>query len=245
MKKMMIYSMFIIASQISLASTVGIGYGISNEFIKTGKKNYVFPVLNYSYDNYFVDTTRGKVNLGYRFLQDDIYTFSLYAIPFGGYKIKAKDLEQKYRSIDDRDYQIMLGSELKYYNDIYDVETSINAEAGKKGGKLSLSFQKPYVVNSNLILRPSISFNYFTSNFVDYYFGIDGKEASSSLLLEKYDGDRGYSLGIGVSSSYRLTDAFSLLGFIGVSKYSKDMGDSPIVENDLIYTGGVGIIYTF
>ena len=204
------------------------------------------PIINYGYDNYFMEASTIKsIHLGYRFFQDDIYTFSLYAIPFGGYEVDADDLDSQYRGIDDREYQFMLGGEFKYYNGMYDIETILNAEVGKEGGKVSLKLEKPYVVNADLIIKPSINFNYYNSSLVDYYFGIDSGEASTSPALNRYDGESGYSIGVGLTSSYRLTDAFSLLGFIGIMKFSDEIKNSPVIENGLIYAGGIGIMYTF
>ncbi|MGB0404644.1 MAG: MipA/OmpV family protein, partial [Fusobacterium sp.] len=188
MKKIaLISSALLLASQVALGSSVGIGYGVTNEFFKGGDNSYVLPMLNYEYDNYFIDAkTTNSIHLGYRFLQDDIYTFSLYAIPFGGYEVEASDLDSGYKGIDDRDYQFMLGSEFKYYNGIYDIETILNAEVGKEGGTVSLRIEKPYVVNADLIVKPSVSFSYYNSSLVDYYFGIDSGEASTSTVLNSY-----------------------------------------------------------
>lgn len=246
MKKIAVIPMITLVSQIALASSVGIGYGVTSEFFKGDEKSHILPFLNYEYDNYFIDSaTTNTLRIGYRLMEDDVYAFSLYAVPFGGYEIDGNDLDSKYKGIDDRDYQFMLGSEFKYYNGLYDVETILNGEIGQEGGKISLRIQKPYVINENIIIKPSFNFNYYNSSFIDYYFGIDSGEASTNASLNKYNGESGYSLGIGVTSSYRLTDAFSLLGFLGAMKFSNEIKNSPIVNNSLVYFGGVGIVYTF
>ena len=79
----------------------------------------------------------------------------------------------------------------------------------------------------------------------DYYFGIDSNEVNGDKITKTYSGEATYRIGIGILGNYRINDAISLMGFTGVTKLSKEISNSPIVDNDVIYIFGTGVIYTF
>lgn len=235
----------VLVSQLSLANSVGIGYGKTSEVYKGVDKGYTLPFIDFEYDKYFIkSSTANTFQLGYNVVKDDIYTFSIYALPLGGYKVKASDLDVGYQTVKDRDHKLMLGTQLKVYNSSYDVETSVKFEGGEEGGTAVLSLNKPYVVNYNFVLIPSVNLSYYNSSYVDYYFGVSGSELGGKLN-SKYDGESAYSFGVNLTGNYKMTDSISILGFVGLNKLSNEISDSPLVENSTIYMCGAGIVYTF
>lgn len=244
-KTALILGGFILAAQIASASSIGIGYGLSTDIYKGGDNSHVLPMFDFEYDNFFLKgATVNGISFGYNLYQDDFYTLSLYVKPFGGYKIDADDMDSGYKSIDDRKYKVMGGAEFTVYTGFYDVEMSASFDYGKEGGNFVFGVNRPYYVNSKLSIIPSVNFIYFTSDYVDYYFGVESHELGGKIT-RTYEGESAYAVGFNLAAAYRFTDSFSLLGFAGVERLSKEIKNSPIVDDNMFYFVGTGLIYTF
>lgn len=235
----------LLASTSSFASSIGIGYGTSTQLYKSDEKGYVLPMVDFEYDRFFIKgASVNGFSFGYNMYQDDLYTFSLYVKPFGGYKLDSSDMDSGYKSIDDRKYKVMGGAELSIYTGIYDIEMLTAADYGKEGGNILFQVKRPYFVNSKLTVIPSANFVYFNSEYIDYYFGVTRNELGGSIK-RTYDGDSAYTFGFNITGSYRMTDSFSIMGFAGVNRVSDEIKNSPIVDDNMIYFVGTGLIYTF
>ena len=237
----------VLAGQAAFANSIGIGYGATTELYKSDENGYVLPMIDLEYDNFFLKgATVNGFSFGYNVYQDDFYTLSLYVKPFGGYKMDADDMKHGYRNIDDRDHKVMGGAEVTIYTGLYDIEMLASVDYGKEGGNVLFQLNRPYYVNSKLALIPSANFVYFNSDYIDYYFGVSQSEAlRNSGINRSYEGDSAYTIGLNLTGSYRLTDSFSLMGFAGVNRVSKEIKNSPIVDDDIVYFVGTGLIYTF
>lgn len=248
-KKLAILGAFLVLAQGALAGSIGIGYGVTTPIYHNDKNDYVLPIVDLEYDKFFIKgaSTYG-LSLGYKVIEEDNYVLSLYGMPFGGFEVKNRDMKSGYKGIDDRDTHLMGGVELAYYPGFYEIETKIAAEYGEEGGHFNFSISRPYQVSSNLTLIPAINYIYYDSNFVDYYFGIDSSEigrVGGEKITNTFSAKEAHRIGIGILGNYRLNDTISLMGFTGVTKLSGEMSNSPIVDNDIIYIFGTGIIYTF
>lgn len=244
--KLAILGALVVLAQGALAGNIGIGYGVTTPIYHNDKNDYVLPIVDLEYEKFFLKggSTYG-LSLGYKVIEEDNYVLSLYGMPFGGYEVKNSDMKSGYKGIDDRDTHLMGGVELAYYPGFYELETKVVAEYGEEGGHFNFSISRPYQVTSNLTLVPAINYVYYDSNFVDYYFGIDSNEVNGDKITKTYSGEAAYRIGIGILGNYRINDAVSLMGFTGVTKLSKEISNSPIVDNDVIYIFGTGVIYTF
>lgn len=236
----------LLAGQAAFANSLGAGYGATSEIYKSNETEHFLPIVDVEYNNFFMKgATVNGFSIGYNLYKDDFYAFSLYVKPFGGYKMDGNDMDYGYRSIDDREHKFMGGAEVKMYTGIYDIEMSASVDYGKEGGNVLFSMNRPYAVNSRLVLIPSVNFVYYNSDYIDYYFGVDHHEALGKLSGKEYEGDSAYTFGANLTGSFRLTDSFSLLGFMGVNRLSDEIKNSPIVDNDILYYAGTAIVYTF
>lgn len=241
-------AIFVIGQNL-MAGTIGVGYGATTPIYHSDHNGYVLPIVDLEYEQFFLKggSTYG-LSFGYKVLEEDNYVLSLYGMPFGGYELKSSDMKSGYKGIDDRDTHLMGGVELVYYPDLYNLETAVAAEYGEEGGHFNFRVSRPYQMSSKLTIIPSVNFTYYDSNFIDYYFGVDSNELNrpdGQNITTTFNGDSAYRFGIGVLGNYRLNDAISLMGFTGVTKLSKEISDSPIVDNSVIYILGTGIMYTF
>lgn len=248
-KKLALLGALFVLGQSAIAGSIGIGYGVTTPIYHNDNNDYVLPIVNLEYDKFFLKggSTYG-LSLGYKILEEDNYVLSLYGMPFGGYEVKNSDMKSGYKGIEDRDTHIMGGVELVYYPGIYNLETAVAAEYGEEGGHFNFRVSRPYQLTSKLTVVPSINYIYYDSNFIDYYFGIDSNEVGrpgGEKINDTFSGEAAHRFGIGVLGNYKLNDAISLMGFTGVTKLSGEIANSPIVDNDVIYIFGTGVIYTF
>ncbi len=232
-----------------MAGSIGIGYGVTTPIYHNDKNDYILPIVDLEYDKFFIKggSTYG-LSLGYKLIEEDNYVLSLYGMPFGGYEVKNSDMKAGYRGIDDRDTHVMAGAEVLYYPGFYNLETSVAVEYGEEGGHFNLRVSRPYQLTEKLTIVPSVNYVYYDSNFIDYYFGVDSHEVGQpggEKITETFSADAAHRFGIGILGNYRLNDTISLMGFTGVTRLSGELSNSPIVDNNVIYILGTGLIYTF
>ncbi len=91
---------------------------------------------------------------------------------------------------------------------------------------------------------PSLVVIYQSSDFMDYYYGVKQSEVASSKFNEYSAGD-GFLIGAQTYIKYPITDKLSTLLNISAHKISDEAANSPLVDEDYIYSGLVSLIYTF
>ena len=96
----------------------------------------------------------------------------------------------------------------------------------------------------NFSFYPSVIIGYQSDDFVNYYYGVSAKEATTSAHNE-YSAEAGVQIGIQTYIKYPFTDELSTLINIRADKIPDNAANSPIVDNDYIYSGLVSLIYTF
>lgn len=246
-KLLLITSILISASQFSLAeNSIGIGYGVTSSFYHSDSNNYLLPIVNLNYNRFFLKgSTVYGLQFGYKVLEEDNYLLSLYGMPFGGYKIKGSDMKDGYKTMDTRKTQFMGGMEFTYHPQIFDLVTSVSTEFGENGGIFNLRVSKPYHITPNFTIIPTITATYYNSDFIDYYFGVNQNELNNEKLTQIYDGKSAYRYGVGILGNYKFNENLSLTGFTGVTKFSSEVKNSPLVDKDTVFLFGTGIVYTF
>lgn len=96
---------------------------------------------------------------------------------------------------------------------------------------------------ANFSLYPSLIFTYQSSDFLNYYYGVKKSEELGSR--KEYIANDGLQIGAQTYIQYPFTKNLSALINLRVDKLSKEATQSPIVDEDYIYSGLVSIIYTF
>ena len=93
-------------------------------------------------------------------------------------------------------------------------------------------------------LYPSMIVVYQSSEFLDYYYGISKKEATRSIYNE-YSTHNGFQIGVQTYIKYPFNDSVSALINLRADRLSNEATDSPIVNDDYIFSGMASLIYTF
>lgn len=96
----------------------------------------------------------------------------------------------------------------------------------------------------NFSFYPSLIIIYQSSDFINYYYGVSKDESISSVHNE-YTPSNGWQVGAQTYIKYPFTDKLSALVNIRADKLSSQATNSPIVEDDYIYSGLLSLIYTF
>ena len=94
------------------------------------------------------------LSFGYKLFEADNYKFTVYGVPFGGYKVEAGDMDPGYKGIDRQRYSIYGRSRTFLLFLPYEITSEIAIEYGKEGGTASFTLKKPYYVTSKLTLVP-------------------------------------------------------------------------------------------
>jgi outer membrane protein len=96
---------------------------------------------------------------------------------------------------------------------------------------------------SNFSIYPSIFAIWQSSQFVNYYYGVESDEAT--LQRAQYTPSSGLQVGIQTYIEYPLTEKLSAFVNLRADKLSQEATDSPLVNEDYIYSGLASLIYTF
>lgn len=224
---------------------VGLGAGVSNSIYKGAEdKAYPLPLLDINYGDFYVK----GITAGYTFFKGEDLSLSAYLDPMAGFAIKSDDMGAGYRNIDDRDFQAMVGLRADLNTGIAGIRTGATVQFGEHGSEAKISAFRPYSMGEKLVLVPSIHMKGFSGDYADYYFGVTSEEVrrnSNDALKSEYKADTAFSFGTTLTAEYKMTDKLSLVGILGVEKFSDEITDSPIVDKDPIFIASIGAKYFF
>jgi len=96
----------------------------------------------------------------------------------------------------------------------------------------------------NFTFYPSFVVSYQSDDFMNYYYGITEKEAKRTAY-NYYKADAGFQLGAQTYIEHPLSQNLSVLLNFRADLLPQSAQKSPIIENNLIYSGLASLIYTF
>ncbi len=91
---------------------------------------------------------------------------------------------------------------------------------------------------------PSFIISYQSEDFMDYYYGITQEEAKRTTY-DYYKADAGFQLGLQTYIERPITENLSILFNLRVDLLPQSAQKSPIIQENLIYSGLASLIYTF
>ena len=98
-------------------------------------------------------------------------------------------------------------------------------------------------------LYPSLIVSYQSDAFVNYYYGVTQEEAdrtrNNTYSFEFFEPQGGFQVGAQTYLKYPLTKNFSTLLNARIDSIPASAHASPLLEDTLIYSGLVSLIYTF
>ena len=95
----------------------------------------------------------------------------------------------------------------------------------------------------NFSFYPSMIISYQSSDFMNYYYGVQSHEATPTR--PQYTADAGFQIGAQTYIKYPITQEWAILLNLRADLLPNSVKDSPIVEKNYLYSGLASVIYTF
>lgn len=219
---------------------VGLAMAYSNEpYRGVGSKTQPFPILLY----------RGKrfAALG-PFMSYQLFGLgqpwavkAVLSPAFDGYDSDDSDFLE---GMDDRDKTVEGGIEVEYDTDIAEFGVTFKHDllSEHDGYQVDLSVRKPIFLGRYLI-APSVSYNYWSDDRSDYYFGVRAAEATAARPAYELDGTHNFEAGL-LATTNLTRKVFAIAG-ASYTFYDDDIQDSPIVSKDGKFRVFLGFGYMF
>jgi len=224
-------------TQLNLSLGVGGAYS-SNPYRGADAEFVPFPLVVYEGERFFFRGTRA----GYYLYRKESLSFSLLAsYRMDGYESGDSAFLQ---GMSDRDGTLEAGLQTTLATPVGSVRASLLSDllAEHSGHEARLSLSKRFPLDG-LSVSPFAAAIWQSGQLTNYYYGVRGVEATASRPAYKVDS--AILLQLGTRANYRLTDAWSLTGQVAVTRLADEISDSPIVEDDFVASGFLGIGYRF
>ena len=154
------------------------------------------------------------------------------------------EIEEIPIDVPDRDYTVDGGFEFLYHWQHSELQVQVLTDISDKhnGQEIWLSWAAPRRYGRWQI-APSVGVNWKSSKAANYYYGVEDDEAT--LGMPAYDvGDAANVFGR-LAISYAIDQHWKIVSVLQYEKLADDITDSPIVADDHVQTGFVGIYYEF
>ncbi len=152
--------------------------------------------------------------------------------------------EQERLEVPDRDYTVDGGIEYLYHWENSDLQIQLLTDISNKhnGQEIWLSWTAPKQLGRWKLL-PSVGVNWKSSDAANYYYGV--KASESSPVLPAYQVGSAANIFGRLAVNYSLDIHWKIISVIQYEKLANEITDSPIVEDDYVRTGFVGLYYEF
>lgn len=153
-------------------------------------------------------------------------------------------LAQEKLEIPDRDYTVDGGIEYLYRWNNSDLQVQLLTDiSGRHNGQeIWVSWTVPQRFGRWSFL-PSVGLNWKSADTANYYYGVKDKESSS--VLSAYEVDSATSVFGRLALSYSINAHWKVVSVIQYEKLANEITDSPIVKDDYVRTGFLGLYYEF
>ena len=115
------------------------------------------------------------------------------------------------------------------------------------GASAQLKTSKLIKLNDHITIIPSLTFEWLSEDVVDYYYGVDAKEAAITGIAT-YQGRSTNNIRGGITVADHSTKNWAVLGGVMYQRYGNAITDSPIVNqssNTVFYLGATYIFLKF
>ena len=220
---------------------ISIGGTYFQGLYKTKKKSGYTPYA--SFNSNFANLEISLGSLGYRQEITENLSVAGSVIFSDGFKLKPNEMKEGYRSIKNRNTQVAAGGSIGY--NFENIATNVSLQGGKRGmsGGMDVTVYLP--ITEKFVTFAETNATLYSKKYTDYYFGIKDSEIGGKIT-SKYSPKSSYSYGFSVGSNYQFNDRFAVFAITGLTKYSKEIRKSPIVDKkSKNYYFTVGTSYSF
>jgi len=212
-----------------------------SESIYDGGENQkgFFPVPELRWKNMFFDGGNiGATVLKYKDLSLDI--------SIGGDYMGDTDRgdSKKLKDMKELDNVFTANIDLNYESELGDATFGFAQDISNNHKGYSLSAGYSYNIEfGRFFVKPSVSVTYASEDVADYYYGVSKEDVTAERALYEIDSTVNYEASL--MAGYVIDENSMIMGFASVTKYDKDIKNSPIVTDDTAMSYGLGYRYQF
>ncbi|MGY0217604.1 MipA/OmpV family protein [Endozoicomonadaceae bacterium StTr2] len=219
--------------------SLGLGAASSSSIYKgQDSETTAIPVIELEYKGFYIS----GLEAGYNFIDND--NFNFYAA-IAGDTLDGKRKDSKFlKDMKDVDsgVNLKLGGELYTEFGILGASVAQDVSSEHKGTEVELDWSVPFDVGT-VSLMPTVYATWMSDKLTNHYFGVEQKYARADR--KAYDADASWRYGVNLMAQYPLSEQWTLAASVGSEWYSKEIKDSPIVDDNRATMGYVAVSYTF
>lgn len=158
--------------------------------------------------------------------------------------VEPEDRRLSVDDIESRKWALDAGIRWQWYQDNHHIRLMLARDISSVYDGFHAALEYRYYTNVGdwqVTVAPQLAWK--SRALTDYYYGVRSQDAASESL--QYDADGGFQPGISVHASYPLTKAWHVLTRLGATRLQKGMTDSPVVEDNMVYSAFAGVAYRF
>ena len=237
--------------------SIGTGYFIDKHYLRGVEYQNGFELninLAINYDKFYFDLDHsqlsGGLTLGYNLVDKYDWSLDLFAISaHDGFNetgtFYEDDLIPELAGIKEREDDFNAGFRLTRKEKSHQVSFELLHDiSGAHQGLWANGFISTIHDYRNWEFRAGVGINVYSSDYTNYYFGVDASETIPEFRPE-YKPGAAYGLSFEFHSEYPINEDWVFLGGFLSSWYSEEITKSPLVANNLRHKAKVGIRYVF
>lgn len=209
------------------------------EYRGVESESVVFPSLNYESDTlYFI---AGEFWL--QVAKGESWDLGITLTPdFRGYKPQDS---QALTGMERKKSSVLGGLSISTWGDWGLITLDIDQDllGNHKGARLGLEYSLPLELNQNWHIQPYVKMNYYSQDYLDYYYGVSRAESTSERPYYQAEADFGYA--VGSNLLYKISSAWELGLGIEYHAFGDQVKDSPITDKASQTQVSVLIAYKF
>lgn len=182
-------------------------------------------------------------SLGYKWAESKQATLST-SLELDGLFSQDRDDSPELQDMKEVGNVFMAALNYDYRTDFGEFGLSLAADLGgeHKGYKAKLSYGYGFMVGP-LMVQPEIAVEWVSEEVNNYYYGVSQQDVKAGRPF--YQADAGVNYQFGVNAIYPIDRKQAIMLRAGVERYSDEVTDSPIVDEDTSTFVGLGYTYRF
>ncbi len=218
--------------------SLGLAVAQSQSIYEGGKdRTQAFPAIDYKYKRFYFQGGE----LGFHVVDSKLWDLKIgIGADFIGDKDRGDSPELK--DMSSLGFPVSAGIEATYKSPIgYFSARQTHEITNKHGGSSFKLGYSAYIPVKSWVLIPSLSWQKYSDDVVNYYFGVDAASVTEDRPLYQTGSSATKNLAVMVLKP--ITEKVRFLGNVGVTQYGNEVTNSPIISEDHSLSVFMGFTY--
>jgi len=150
---------------------------------------------------------------------------------------------QVFNNYESPDGEVIFNYRMKY--DMFSFEVSQDISDQTMSTAANLTLDLPIYKSRQGMINISTSVQWYDSNYVNYYYGIEGNQVDNSVGRFAYQTSSAINYGIKLDALYFINRSWFLVGSLGREKLDDNILNSPLIDTDKTDAFSLLIVYQF